>query len=648
MPFRKLQFTIFLILVAAAVDAQDEVLVNLSSYPLPAIKAKITGSKTAKGPLSLPFFDDFARGTSFPTSDLWEVSGVTANQNYAINPPTIGVATFDAVNSNGELYPTLTTTPHGADTLTSRPINLSYLAGDSIYLSFSFQPQGLGYQPSSRDSLVLEFWNNTDSVWARSWSTSVDFLNEVLLQKNILAGSTKTTASDSLGYNFYNAIVNIDDPGFLTSNFRFRFINYASISSNSTIPGMLGNSDHWHIDMVYLNHGRYYDDTLYNDIAFSRPIQNLMKNYTSIPWRHFPKAASSEINDPREFCITYRNLGTYEWNVSRRFEVIDISNSQPGFSFSGGSGDRNILPFENFSDTIYFDYDFTSAWQDSAIFLFKSNIILYNTKSDDIPTYLLYNDTISKVFEFHNYYALDDGSAERGYGLYGQGSENGMVACKFHNYKADTLKGMAMYFNRTYGDANAVTFKLTVWDCDVDGKPGSIICQKTGVTPVFTDSLNRFTVYRITPTYIPEGDFFVGWAQTTDDMLNVGSDVNTNNQSRIFYNISGDWENTKYEGSLMIRPIFGNMYQIPTNTDVTNESELTIYPNPASDYITLGTSNNATATSIQIISVTGRVVLNQTGDLESINIQRLPEGLYIVKVCPKSGKCVTSKLLIVR
>ena len=208
---------------------------------------------------------------------------------------------------------------------------------------------------------------------------------------------------------------------------------------------------------------------------------------------------------------------------------------------------------------------------------------------------------------------------------------------------------MAMYFNRTYVDANAVTFKLTVWDCDVDGKPGSVIGQRTGVTPVFTDSLNRFTVYRITPTYIPEGDFFVGWVQTTDDMLNVGSDVNTNNQSRIFYNISGDWENTKYEGSLMIRPIFGNMYQIPTNIDVTNESELTIYPNPASDYITLGTSNNATVTSIQIISVTGRVVLNQTGsNLQSINIQRLPEGLYIVKVCPKSGKCITSKLLIVR
>ncbi|MGE0077138.1 MAG: T9SS type A sorting domain-containing protein [Bacteroidales bacterium] len=224
-----------------------------------------------------------------------------------------------------------------------------------------------------------------------------------------------------------------------------------------------------------------------------------------------------------------------------------------------------------------------------------------------------------------------------------------MVASKFINYKEDTLRGVMMYFNRTYEDANQITFKLTVWDDD-NGKPGDIIYQRNSVRPLFTDSLNTFTVYRIDPTFIPEGTFYVGWVQTSQDMLNVGFDVNTNNQKRVFNNIYGDWVNTKFEGSIMIRPIFGNMYQTVTNiTNPSSESKLKVFPNPASDYITISTSDNTTVTSVQIVNMTGTVVLNQTGsNLESINIQNLPKGLYIVKVSPKTGKYITSKLLIVR
>lgn len=646
MTFNKIAFTFLLSITILIANAQ-EVLVNLSSYPIPQNTQVKKNTSKSKSVLALPFFDDFSRPTIFPTAELWESSGVTSNQNYAINPPSIGVATFDAINNKGELYSTLTTTPLPADTLTSLPINLNYAPSDSVYLSFQIQPQGLGYQPSTRDSLVIEFWDDNQAIWVRAWSASVNFSEQTMTQKDILNAKTKTTQSDTLDRIFTNAMLNIGDTRFLTTNFKFRFINYASLSTNQVIPGSLSNSDHWHIDMVYLNVNRTFEDTVYNDVAFSVPIHSMMKNFTSIPWKHFSAAYQTEFPNPIEFNITYKNLGPYVWNVSRRFKITDISGSQADYTFLGGVEDVNA--FQEFNYIRYFDYSFSSAWADSAKFQFQSDLRLYN----DVYTttaHLMNNDTITSTLEFHNYYALDDGSAESGYGLYGEGTENGMVAYKFHNYKADTLKGLLIYFNRAFEDANQLYFYVTVWDAN-NGKPNNIIYQKEDST-LFQDSLNKFSVYRIDPTFIPEGDFFVGWTQETQDMLNVGFDRNTNNQNRLFYNISGNWVNTQFEGSLMVRPIFGNMYQIPTNIDPEDnddESEFTIYPNPASDYISFKTIDNSSISSIQIINSTGCVVLNKTtSSLETINVQNLPTGFYIVKACPRPGKCITRKLLIVR
>ena len=644
MILRKVAYTVFFAFAGIAVNAQ-EVLVNLSTYPAYSVSNSKTSSSKAKGILTLPFFDDFSRNTVKPTLDLWEASSVTTNQNYGINPPTIGVATFDAINSKGELHANLTTTPQGADTLTSLPINLTYSADDSIYLSFCFQPQGLGYAPSSKDSLVLEFWDDSESLWVRAWSASVDFVKKTLVYKNILTSKSKTINSDTLNRGFYNAIINIGEQRFLSPNFRFRFVNYASLSANTLVPGLKSNSDHWHIDMVYLNKYRDLTDTIYNDVSFSKPIQNLMRNYTSLPWSHFNDAFKSEFPSPLTINIFYHNLGPVVWDVPVRFVIKDFSGLRADSLFLGGSS--NIFPYQKVNYSRYFDFNFRSAWQDSAKFMFKSYLELYNNQSS-APVHLMFNDTISRTFEFHNYYAYDDGSAESGYGIFGEGTDDGMVAYKFNNYKADTLQGIMLYFNRTYADANQTTFKLTVWD-DSQGKPGEIVYQKNGVRPRFSDSLNKYSIYRIDPTFIPKGTFYVGWIQTSQDMLNIGFDMNTDNQDKLYYNIAGDWVKTKYSGSLMIRPIFGRMHQTPTGIITpTSQTDFSVYPNPANEFISIR-SDNAEINALQIINITGKVVLNERGSrLESINIQNLTEGIYIVRACLNTGKWVTHKLVVVR
>ena len=75
--------------------------------------------------------------------------------------------------------------------------------------------------------------------------------------------------------------------------------------------------------------------------------------------------------------------------------------------------------------------------------------------------------------QFFNYYAYDDGSAENGYGLGGAGTANASVAYQFNTFRKDTLRGVKMFFNRTYDDASQDYFRIGVWEHDkTTRKPG--------------------------------------------------------------------------------------------------------------------------------------------------------------------------------
>lgn len=632
-------------LTGIPVSAQDETLINLSSYPIPRTKHS-TPKKAARkaGALPLPFFDDFSRSLPFPSSELWEPNAVTANQGYAINPPTIGVATFDAINRNGELYPTLTTTAQPSDTLTSKPVDLSLQPSDSVYLSFCFQAKGRGYEPDKRDSLVVDFYASSTDQWIRVWSASAEFPENRIIERYHLQGKTDTIKAPNLDSIFRYVTLKIIDPKFLTENFRFRITGYASLSANTQIPGLRSNSDHWHIDMVHLDSHRNWNDTTYNDICFDKPIDNPMLNYTAIPWKHFNSALSKEFPDPMKFTIHYRNLGPFVWNISRQFEIIDHSAASEPYHFLGGA--ENIYQYDRKDYTRFYLYNFKSAWADSAKFTLKTFLI---TDNDPLRHYLRYNDTLTRTLTFKNYYALDDGTAESGYGLFGQGAEYGMVAERFDTYQTDTIKGIMVYFNRTAGDANQVKFKLTIWNSD-NGKPGDIIYQKFNVLPLFTNELNRFTIYRIDPVEIPEGEFFIGWQQTSQDMLNVGFDMNTDNSSRIYYNLNGTWTNTRFKGTLMLRPIMGSLYQFPTSIPTeTTKGKLCIYPNPASERITLTLPNGVAARTIQLIGINGSIHNLSTGpSTTTYSLSDISPGFYLVRATDLAGKTFTGKLIVTK
>ncbi len=636
----KKAFAAIVILTISLHCLGQEVLIGLGERPslrhTERSAAKVSATR-ATSTLSLPFFDDFAKQSSIPDVNLWEVGPVDINQTYGMNPPSIGVATFDLLDGQGKLHTNASIDPFIADSLTSHYINLNYPGNNNIFLSFDYQPGGYGDIPESEDSLVLKLYSNTLKSWIRVWSASV--VSGTILESNYLTGVHKVV-TQAVADSFHHVMIQVNQSYFLTDSFRIQYYNVGSLVSNSYFPGLRGNADQWNIDMVYLNGGRTAYDTLLNDVAISHPLNSLLQGYESVPWSHFLGGNVSSIYpQPDTISLTYQNLGNIGWNVTRLMQITNELD-QTVTPLTGGA--ENIYPLQSTTYERLFNYNFTSPSPDSAMFQIKAYL---NTDVAADRRIFRWNDTIVRQQVFKNYYAYDDGSAENGYGVYGQGAENAMVALKFTPLMADTLRGVYIYFNQTLNNSTAsLRFYLKVWS-DNNGIPGDEIYSQQGVKPIYTDSLNKFAYIKLDKALFIDGTFYIGWKQVSSDMLNVGFDRNIDSQSKLFYNLSYSWMGSSLEGTLMLRPVFGADNGPTTDVvPIATPTSVVLYPNPATDEITVSVDQNLVSQPVMVFDMTGKLVKQLIANQQS-NIGELPNGLYLVKVQTKNG--ITTKKLII-
>jgi len=563
--------------------------------------------------LELPFFDDFSTSAVYPDSEKWSDRYAFINDDYPVNPVSVGVATLDAIDHTGSLYQHATTLPFLADRLTSQSLNLNYPAGDSIYLSFFYQPQGMGDMPQPHDSLRLEFYSPVTESWRVVWSVPGESLHDFRL-----------------------VMVPVKDPDYLQEGFRFRFSNIASIADNHFNPGARGNADHWHIDYVYLNRGRSFADTVFRDIAFVKPLGSLLNNYTAMPWDQFQAGRLAEMGSVLP--VTYRNNDIVPRSVRRQFSIYDIYGNRPVHSFSGGT--VNIAPGDVHQYNSDVAYSFNSDNPDSALFRVTAWL-----STDDFD--YKGNDTVIYYQDFKNVYALDDGTAENGYGLFGGGAENARLAYRFRAYKPDSLRAIQIYFNQSLNNVSRQYFNLAVWD-DNNGKPGNLIYRQEGVRPEYEGELNRFHTYQLDSAVFVSQGFYVGLIQINAGFLNIGFDVNMNNRNRIFYNIHGEWINSSFEGSLMIRPVVGSPLSPPLFSEPVKKRGLKVYPNPAVDvlYIDLETDVEPASVTYKLYNRLGQLVYNGTGHIQSIDLSSFPPGIYFLRTESRSVDFETKKILI--
>lgn len=576
-----------------------------------AVKLK---SSKSSDTLELPFFDDFSYQSVYPNSQKWSDNFAFINSTYPVNPVSFNVATLDILNEKGELYPNASTQVFEADKLTSLPINLNYPSSDNIFLSFFYQAQGLGDPPGERDSLALEFYSPVEEDWFWVWSTAGESLQP-----------------------FQQVLIPVSESNFLKKGFRFRFRNYGTLPRNPSVPGAVGNSDHWHIDYVYLNRNRSDADTLIKDVAFVKPIGSLLNNYESVPWDHFQLGKLTEMG--AKLPMYFKNHDNIIRNVSRSFVIKNLQNGNIVRSFSGGAENLNPWQLREYLPDIAYTYAAPTA--DSAVFEVKA---VLTTDAFDLKA----NDTVNYIQKFTNYYGYDDGTAENGYGLTGQGTENARLAYRFQSFKIDTLRAVKFFFNRTLNDASRKYFLLTVWN-EISGAPGEIIYQQENIRPEYEEGLNTFYTYHLeNPLEVPMV-FYIGWVQQTTDFLNVGFDMNRNNRTRIFYNIDGNWRNTSFNGSLMIRPVLSGT-ALPTGIQNPKLFSVKVYPNPTTGlvYLEIPDSEKTNDLSIKVYDLHGRLVLNTSFNQTSLDMSRLPGGIYFLRLSGRSNLSHTHKIILAR
>lgn len=585
-------FFSFLISLASFGQVQETVDV-ITQRHTPSISLKTAAIDDT---ILLPVIDDFTSQSTYPNSEIWVDNYVLINSSHAENPLSIGVATFDGLNENGFPYnPTDNSSDTLADVLTSKFFDLR--GENNVFLSFYYQGGGLGESPSADDSLVVQFWTPTDSTWEQVWG-----------QK---------------GYDmptFKSAIIAVDSSKWLQNGFRFRFGAYGARN---------GAFDVWNIDYFYFSDNRNPADSIVRDPAFIEQLPSITRKYTSLPWFHFN---SNLLKDT--ITTMYRRNGptpSPPWSLTKdKFTLVRNGSSElTSAGFVNSNDPHNV----NLTNPMFINAFNPPVPTDS--FSLGMACVLPGTKVEPFTA----NDTLIGRQVFKNYYAFDDGTAERGYGV--KNSFGSRMAIELQAEQSDTLKGVYFRFAHAGVDATQYTFKIGVWDSE-NGEPGNLIyLSDSNYVADYGYYHNSFIPFQLDTTgiYI-NGPVYIGIRQNTDQPIHVGLDINTPKATPVYYGDLFFWYESLAPGTVMIRPYFKHQ---PFDLGFTEYKELAIkiYPNPVDDILYVKAENTL---KYWISDISGRVIQQGFAD-GSIDLSELIDGLYIATF-ENEGQLFSEKIII--
>lgn len=640
----KFLFTALVSLLVSTVYSQGPVITGLNGNPILKKTQNNTHSKRQDpDTLTLPFIDDFTSTTIIPNTLYWMDRQIFVNSTFPVSPPSFGVATFDNLDQNGRPYQAISGFTHNhCDSLTSNPINLEYFISglnkinykiaDSIYFSFFYQTQGIGDPLDNSDSLVLKF-KDSSGMWATVWKVSGSPLSKF---KQVLIPILKTR--------------------YLTRSFQLRFINYGKST---------GNMNQWHVDYVRMASNRSYQDTLVRDVAINAVPLGPLSIYETMPYDHFKVNAS--LHTHNEHVVKIRNNNTDQAVQVRFGYQVRNQYNQLVYDLPVTSVSRNILL--NSDSTESFDklkLDTFSGKKPFVNIRYITSPLALDQTPDDYLT-VSSNNTYTKTVRFGNQLAYDDGSAEGGYGLdYGSlPAGPGFAAIKFLASKADTLRGISIFFNRSVADISFKSFDLLVWksisEPPANSDDNDVILKRVNLaTAIYLDSINEF-VDIVFDTAVPlsSGYFYIGWQQNINFILNVGYDNNYKYQHsggrnpNLFYNLNGYWENVNstITGAPMMRPIVGE--PVPKNsTSVRNvlhttAPQVAIYPNPLNGSKILNISSDIAVTRAKVFDMNGRMLLSSSEEfIQDIHVNDLVDGVYFIELTDANGHVNRLKFII--
>ncbi len=580
----------------------------------------------AKHRINIPFLDDFSYEGPYPDNDLWLDNEVFVNKTMAINPPSIGVATFDGLNSYGKPY---ADTYGQADRLTSNFIDLSGVTG-ALALSFYVESTGLGDKPEVKDSLVLEF-RNDDGEWAHI----NQFVDEGPDARERFA--------------FYKFEIN---PEYRHADFQFRLYNYSDRS---------GIQDNWHLDYVRISQEN--PDSTFADVAFTREPDFILSPYTSMPYRHFDGAETENLTD--EIMVGLYNHTDQVLNITpTRVSLQELSSNITPFgntltllngqeaNVPNGVPVNRTYPLQEFptaSDPVYGDFVQIMSGPGLDGFDKLEFLMTYELEDNTQITQAGFeavqvNDHVERTTVMDDYFAYDDGTAESKL-VTGQ---NNRVAVKFTTQEPDTLRAVQFHIPHFDPDAEDQEFILQVYIGELDDEPEYQQNFDLYFADAYYDTLQGFTTYSLVddngdfaPLALPAGDFYVGWQQKSScDFVYcfaVGYDVNRPQAKEYISRNSGfGWEplaEFTRPGALMLRPVVGS--KTPGFTSVEEERQpldFKVYPNPTRDQINISTPEESPYFYRYVLfNQLGQIV--RRGPLSpTIDVHDLQAGMYHLKI----------------
>jgi len=428
------------------------------------------------------------------------------------------------------------------------------------------------------------------------------------------------------------------DTSFHNNEFQFRFMNWATLS---------GNVDHWHIDYVYLDENRNHADTALNDVSFITNHHSMLKELTALPWSHYLTDTIGLMDTAMN--VTYRNNHTSTYAVFYKYDVIDNNGSGPSVEiYPSSASSKNVTAYSNLTEpqavynTPINDFSYPADGSQTKVFQIKN---YFTVTPSDIHTN---NDTVLSYQVFGSYYAYDDGSAEVGYGVQGIGSK---LAHEFNIKKNDTLKAFQIYFSPIMNNLETETFRLKVWS-SLSPEVEVYSQSATTYTSLIYTNTNEFTNYYLdSPLHLPAGTYYFGWEKITENFLNVGWDVNTNNRTKVHFNSVGVWQNASFDGTLMLRPVFGSITdpQVSIDEKESNLDDFEVYPNPTSNLIYFKNNNiNNNSYHIQLIDIYGKIIIETESSLSNkLNVANITDGIYIVRFINNTDSSTVLKKIII-
>ena len=538
-----------------------------------------------------------------PDTLKWEDDGGTyITDRISLKPPSLYVATFDALQANGSPY-SMSDVAMETDFLTSQPINLTGMTLDSnIVLSFYLAGDGLGEPLNRIDSLHLKFKDKSGN-WNYVWG-----------KKGPNFPWTKFT-------------VPVNNSIYFHQSFQFQFQNFNPI--NGAVQGA------FNLDFVYMDKNWNASKDFPIDAAINKRQTSILKNYSSMPYFQF---VPEELADSVKFSLRNNSDKITSFGFVQNFTYPDGTRSPEnkvnvGFPDAqatvntGWAVDKNLVKINNGPTNI--KYEVNALTGDKV----QKNRIRFTLNNRDSNTVVL-----------NNYYSYDDGTAENNYTVGGTG-ERLLIKFKL-NSVPDTITHFDIFNPQTrlMNVSGARNSRLIVADKDknlIDASTTDIIIQ-------YPSGRDVFTRYKLKKPYIATtNEFYIGYEQRTRASIFFGLDKNTPTSKISSYAFpSGPWVEKTINGVIMIRPVLRVKGPVVgVENALANNLECNIYPNPAKLLLSIDGEVN----QVQILHITGQEAMNVNfpmgAEEKQIDISELENGMYVVKLRNEYQQA-TKKLLI--